>query len=128
MYRASSQATRQRISSLMIRRLVLAGTDTLVTTRKDSTVFFRFGNRLYRQLTDGTTMVLDRKLTVDENLGKVDATLYVLDENDDLHKFRSLKQLNDWFYTYQEQSGKKVSDAYLNRNEVVKAVTQLNKK
>ena len=127
-YRASSQASRQRIGSSMIRRLALAGADTLVTTRKDSTVFFRFGNRLYRQLTDGTTMVLDRKLIVDEDRGKVDTKLYVLDENDDLHKFSSLKRLNNWFYTFQEQSGKRVSDAYLNENEIVKAVAQLNKK
>lgn len=127
-YRASNQAARQRINALMIRRLALAGADTLVTDRKDSTIFTRFGNRLYRQLADGTTMVMDRELTVDEDRGKIGTSLYVLDENDDLHKFRSLKQLNDWFYTYQEQSGKKVSDAYLNRNEVVKAVAQLNKK
>lgn len=127
-YRASSQATRRKIGASMIRRLALVGADTLVTTRKDSTVFIRLRNRLYRQLTDGATMVLDRKLIVDEDRGKVDAKLYVLDENDDLHKFKSLKRLNNWFYAYQEQSGKKVSDAYLNENEIVKAVAQLNKK
>ena len=127
-YRANNQATRQKIGASMIRRLALAGADTLVTDRKDSTVFTRFGNRLYRQLADGATMVMDRELIVDEDRGKIGTSLYVLDENDDLNKFRSLKQLNDWFYTYQEQSGKKVSDAYLNRNEVVKAVAQLNKK
>ena len=127
-YRADNRANRRRISASMIRRLALAGADTLVTDRKDSTIFTRFASRLYRQLADGVTMVMDRELIVDEDRGKIGTSLYVLDENDDLHKFRSLKQLNDWFYIYQEQSGKKVFDAFLNRNEIVKAVAQLNKK
>ncbi len=127
-YRASSQATRRRLGASMIRRLALAGADTLVSTRKDSTIFVRFGNRLYRQLTDGATMVMDRKLTVDEDRGKIGAQLFIVDENDEFHKFKSLKRLNDWFYAYQDRSGRKVSDAYLNENEIVKAVAQLNKK
>ncbi len=127
-YRASSQAPRQKIGASMIRRLALAGADTLVTDRADSTIFIRFGNRLYRQLTGGATTVMDRHLMVDEDRGKVGGYLYVLDENDDLHKFTSLKRLNNWFYNFQEQSGKRVSDAFLNENEIVKAVAQLNKK
>lgn len=117
-----------RIGASMIRRLALAGADTLVSTRKDSTIFVRFSSRLYRQLTDGVTMVMDRNLTVDEDRGKIGHQLFIVDENDELHKFNSLKRLNDWFYAYQKQSGKKVSDAYLNKNEIVKAVAQLNKK
>ncbi|GAB3715370.1 hypothetical protein GCM10027592_55900 [Spirosoma flavus] len=127
-YRANSQATRQKIGASMIKRLALAGADTLVSDRKDSTVFFRFGNRIYRQLTSGTTMVMDRRFVVDEERGKIDRQLYVLDENDDLHKFKSLNKLNKWFYDFQEKSGRKVSDAYLNENEIVKAVAQLNQK
>ncbi|MBD2702747.1 hypothetical protein IC229_19020 [Spirosoma sp. BT702] len=127
-YRATSQATRQKIGASMIRRLALAGADTLVTNRRDSTIFFRFGNRLYRQLTDGATMILDRMFVVDEDRGKIGYQLYVLDENDDLHKFTSLNKLNKWFYDFQEKSGRKLSDAYLNQNEIVKAVAQLNQK
>ena len=128
MYRATNQATRRKIGASMIRRLALNGADTLVTDRTDSTIFIRVVNRLYRQLADGATMLLDRKLTVDEDRGKVGTKLYVLDENDRLHSFGSLRKLNDWFYNFQEQSSKKVSDAYLNEGEIVKAVAQLNKK
>lgn len=127
-YRASSQTASQKISASMIRRLSLAGADTLVSDRRDSTIFIRLGNRLYRQLAGGATMVMDRKFVVDEDRGKLGAKLFVLDTNEDLHKFTSLKKLNNWFYAFQEQSGKKISDAYLNESEIVKAIAQINSK
>lgn len=125
-YRASSQAPQQRIGFSMIRRLALAGSDTLVTDRTDSTVFARFGNQLFRQLADGSTMVLDRVFAVDEERGKIGRKLYVLDEASNLHKFTSLQKLNKWFYTFRERSGKQLPDVYLNQSEIVKAVARLN--
>jgi hypothetical protein len=71
---------------------------------------------------------MDRKFVVDEDRGKLGAKLFVLDINEDLHKFTSLKKLNNWFYAFQEQSGKKISDAYLNESEIVKAIAQINSK
>lgn len=110
----------------MIRRLALAGSDTLVMDRTDSTVFARFGNQLFRQLANGSTMVLDRVFTVDEDRGKTGRKLYVLDEASDLHKFTSLQKLNKWFYAFRERSGKQLPDVYLNQSEIVKAVARLN--
>ncbi|GAB3884043.1 hypothetical protein GCM10028825_09290 [Spirosoma agri] len=110
----------------MIRQLTLAGADTLVNSRTDSTLFVRLGNRLYRQLTGGLTMVLDRRLVVDEERGKLGGKIYVLDEAGDLHTFHSLQKLNKWFYAFREQSGKKLPDSYLNESEIVKAVARIN--
>ncbi|UFH52924.1 hypothetical protein [Spirosoma sp. KNUC1025] len=125
-YRASSQATRQRIGFSMIRRLSLSGSDTLVTNRTDSTVFLRFGHQLYRLLADGATVILDRRFLVDEDRGKIGRKLYVVDANSDLHTFTSLQKLNNWFYTLREKSGKQLPDTFLNQNEIVKAVARLN--
>ncbi|MBD2755694.1 hypothetical protein [Spirosoma validum] len=125
-YRASSQAAKQRIALSMIKRLVLAGSDTLVTYRSDSTVFVRLGNRLLRQLTDGSPMVLDRKFAVDEDRGKTGRRMFVLDEDGTVRKFTSLQKFNRWFYAYRERSGKQTSDTYLNQSEIVKAVARLN--
>lgn len=128
LYRASSQAPKQRIGRSMIRRLSLAGADTLVTDRTDSTIFTRLGTRLYRQLAGGGTMVLDQRYAVDEERGKMGPKLYVLDEASQLHKFTSLQKLNRWFYTFRERSDKQLPDVYLNENEIVKAVAKLNTK
>ncbi|WP_420150322.1 hypothetical protein [Spirosoma sp.] len=125
-YRASSQATRQKIGLSMIKRLVLAGSDTLVSDRTDSTVFTRLGNRLYRQLTEGTTMILDQCILVDEDRGRIGRKVYVLTDDGEMRKFTSLQKFNKWFYTFREQSGKPAPDAYLNQNEIVKAVARLN--
>ncbi|SFC37516.1 hypothetical protein [Spirosoma endophyticum] len=125
-YRASSQATRQRIGFSMIRRMALAGSDTLVMDRTDSTVFERFGNKLYRQLANGSTMVLDRVFAVDEDRGQIGQKLYVLDEASNMYKFTSLQKLNKWFHTFRERSGKQLPDVYLNQSEIVKAVAKLN--
>jgi hypothetical protein len=126
-YRANSQATKRRLRASLLQRLALADSDTLVTARNDSTIFIPLGNRLFRQLTGGETTVLDRAFTVDEDRGKIGSKLYILDTNQKLHKFTSLKRLNDWFYEFQDQSGKKLTEAYLNQNEIVKAVATLNK-
>jgi hypothetical protein len=126
LYRSSSQAPKQRIGLSMIRRLALAGSDTLVTDRTDSTVFVKLGTRLYRQLAGGGTMILDRRYAVDEERGKLGPKMFVLDENSELHKFKSLQKLNRWFYAFNERSGKKRPDVYLNENEIVKAVAKLN--
>ncbi len=125
-YRSTSQASRQRIALSMIKRLALVGSDTVVTNRTDSTVFTRLGHRLYRQLTDGLTVVLDRRFLVDEQRGKIGYKLYVLDSDGALRKFTSLQKLNKWFYAYQERSGKRLPDIYRNESEIVKAVAQLN--
>ncbi|MVM30195.1 hypothetical protein GO755_09130 [Spirosoma sp. HMF4905] len=125
-YRASSQAPKMRIGFSMIRRLGLAGADTLVTDRTDSTVFVRQGHHLFRQLANGSIVVLDQKFAVDEERGIIGRKLYVLDDNSELYKFTSLQKLNRWFYAYKERSGKKLPDVYLNKNEIVKAVAQLN--
>lgn len=125
-YRATSQASRQRIALSMIKRLALVGSDTVVTNRTDSTVFTQLGHRLYRQLTDGLTVVLDRRFLVDEQRGKIGYKLYVLDSDGALRKFTSLQKLNKWFYAYQERSGKRLPDIYRNESEIVKAVAQLN--
>lgn len=125
-YRASSQAPKMRIGFSMIRRLGLAGADTLVTDRTDSTIFVRQGHRLFRQLAGGSIVVLDQKFAVDEERGIIGRKLYVLDDNSELYKFTSLQKLNRWFYAYKERTGKKLPDVYLNKNEIVKAVAQLN--
>ena len=125
-YRASSQATRQRIGLSTIRRLVLAGADTLVTDRTDSTIFIRSGHRLFRQLTGGSTMVLDRKFAVDEERGKMGRKLYVLDDAGEVYTFTSLQKLNKWFHAFRERSGKQLPDVYLNESEIVKAIARLN--
>lgn len=125
-YRPTGQAPRQRIGLSTIRRLSLADADTLVTDRKDSTIFVRLGNRLYRQLAGGMTMVLDRRYLVTEMRGKIGRKMYVLDDAGDLHPFTSLQKLNKWLYTYSEQSGKQLPDVYRNQNEIVKAVVRIN--
>lgn len=125
-YRPNSQASRQRIAFSMIKRLSLVGSDTLIANRTDSTVFTRLGHRLYRQLTDGTTTILDRSFLVDEQRGQIGRKLYVLDQEGSLRKFTSLPKLNRWFYAYQERAGKRLPDVYRNENEIVKAVAQLN--
>lgn len=127
-YRAGSRAARQKIAFSRIRRLTLAGADTVVTDRADSTVFARLGTRFYRQLADGETMVLDRTFLVDEERGQVGSKLYVLDDNGDLLSFSSLQKLNDWFYEFQKRSGQNVADVFLNKKEIVKAVAHLNDK
>lgn len=125
-YRASSQARRQRIGASFIRRLALAGADTLVTDRRDSTIFIRLGHRLYRQLAGGATLVLDRWLIVDEARGKVAAKLFVLDDNGDFRRFTSLQKLNRWFDAHRERSRKPLPDVYRNEHEIIKAVAHLN--
>lgn len=125
-YRAGSQAPRQRIGLSTIRRLSLVNADTLVTDRSDSTIFVRLGNRLYRQLAGGKIMVLDRTYVVNEVRGKIGRKMYVLDDAGDLHQFTSLQKLNRWFYEYGEQSGKQLPDVYRNQNEIVKAVARFN--
>lgn len=125
-YRADSRSTQQRIGFSMINRLVLAGADTTVIDRADSTVFLRSGRRLYRQLASGSTRVLDQQFLVDEVRGSIGRKLYVEDEVGNVRKFTSLPKLNRWFYSFQEQSGKKMPDSYLNKNEIVKAVAKLN--
>ena len=110
----------------MILRLVLAGADTLVTDRRDSTVFLRMSHRLFRQLAGGSVMILDQKFAVDEERGKMSRKLYVLDDNGEVYKFTSLQKLNRWFYAFRERSGKKLPDVYLNESEIVKAVARSN--
>lgn len=125
-YRANSQATQQRIGLSIINRLVLAGADTSVTDRADSTIFLRSGHRLYRQLASGSTRMLDRQFLVDEVPGRIGLKVFVEDDAGNVQKFTSLPKLNRWFYSYREQTGKKIPDAYLNKNEIVKALAKLN--
>ncbi|UHG89111.1 hypothetical protein [Spirosoma oryzicola] len=125
-YRTGGQALSKRIGFSMIRRLAVAGADSTTTTRSDSTIFVRLGRRLYRQLTGGTTMVVDRRFSVDEERGRIGQRLYVLDDNGDFHRFSSLQKLNKWFYAFRERSGKSLPDVFLNENEIVKAVARIN--
>lgn len=125
-YRANSQATVQRIGFSMIDRMALVGADTTVTDRIDSTIFLRSGHQLYRQLAAGSTRILDRRFLVDEVPGQIGLRVYVEDDTGNVRKFKSLPKLNRWFYSFREQSGKKLPDAYLNKNEIVKAVAKLN--
>lgn len=125
-YRANGHAERQRLGLSMVKRMVLAGADTSVTNRADSTVFIQLGHRLYRQLAGGSVLVLDRRFAVDEEKGKMGRKLYILDDNGEVYGFRSLPKLNKWFYTFRERSGKQLPDVYLNESEIVKAVARLN--
>ena len=126
LYRTNGQAALQRIGLSMIDRLALVGADTAVTDRTDSTVFLRSGHRLYRQLVGGATRILDRQFLVNEVPGNIGLKVYVEDDAGNVQKFSSLPKLNRWFYSFREQTGKKFSDAYLNKNEIVKAVAVLN--
>ncbi|CCH55203.1 hypothetical protein BN8_04444 [Fibrisoma limi BUZ 3] len=126
-YRAGAQTARQKFGFSSIRRLALAGSDTLVTARTDSTVFVRMGTRLYRELASGPTMVMDQTYTVDEDRGKIGSKIYVLDDAGKFHRFNSLEKLNRWFYTYREQVGQKATDVFLNKTEIAKAIAQLNR-
>lgn len=125
-YRANGHAERQRLGLSVIKRMVLSGSDTSVTDRADSTVFIQLGHRLYRQLTGGSVLVLDRRFAVDEEKGKMGRKLYVLDNNGEIYRFASLPKLNKWFYTFRERMGKELPDVYRNESEIVKAVARLN--
>lgn len=125
-YRANSQATQQRLGLSIINRLSLAGADTSITDRTDSTIFLRSGHRLYRQLASGSTRVLDRHFLVDEVPGEIGRKVYVEDDAGNVKKFTSLPKLNRWFYGYREQTGSQIPNSYLNKNEIVKAVARLN--
>jgi hypothetical protein len=116
----------QRIYLYQFDRLALAGTDTSVIARSDSTVFLKVGNRLLRRLTIGKVGLYDKVYVVNEDKGKTGDLLFTWSDDGKIRRLKTLEQANQWFYEICQQNHWPNSDVFLSKAEIIKRLAQLD--
>ncbi|WP_020595500.1 hypothetical protein [Spirosoma panaciterrae] len=117
-----------KIPFFQFEELTLAGADTSVLPRSDSTAFFRIKTRLYRRLTIGKIALFDQVYAINEDKGKIGDYLFVWDENGKLKRLRNLEDVNQWFYNTCQQNHWPNPDIFLSKTEIIKRLAVLDPK
>ncbi|GAB4037188.1 hypothetical protein [Spirosoma gilvum] len=117
-----------KIPFFQFEELTLAGADTSVLPRSDSTTFARVKTRLYRRLTIGKIALYDQIYAINEDKGKIGDYLFVWDENGKLKRLRNLEAVNQWFYNTCQQNHWPNPDVFLSKTEIIKRLAVLDPK
>ncbi|MBN8823738.1 MULTISPECIES: hypothetical protein [unclassified Spirosoma] len=115
-----------KIPFFQFETLTLAGADTSVLPRSDSTMFSRIKNRLYRRLTIGKIALYDDVYAINENKGKIGDYLFVWGDNGKLKRLRNLEAINQWFYDTCQQNHWTNPDIFLSKTEIIKRLAVLD--
>ena len=115
-----------RIYSYQFEHLALAGADTSVVPRSDSTAFFKVGNHVLRRLTIGKVGLYDKVYAVNEDKGKIGDVLFTWDDKGKLKRLKNLEQANQWFYAICVQNHWANPDVFLSKSEIIKRLAQLD--
>ncbi len=127
---ATGSGPRRKVYFGLMDRLTVAGADTLVTSRRDSTVFLRMNVLFGRLLTvPGPIAICDDVYAINEAPGKRGEAFYVQDSADPstIRRITSLQKLNRWFYEICQQHGWKTDDVFLNYTDLIQKANQFNR-
>lgn len=125
-YYANGHDDGQHIPFYKFERLTLAGADTSVLPRSDSTVFVRIRNQLYRRLTIGKVGLYDKTYAVNEDKGNVGNDLFTWSEDGKLKRLYKLEQINQWFYATCQQNNWTPPDVFRSKVEIIKQLAKFD--
>lgn len=116
----------KEIPFFLFEHLTLSGVDTSVIPRRDSTVFLKVKNRLFRRLTVGKIGLYDDTYAINEDKGKVGDILFTWGNDGKIKRLRTLEQANQWFYEICLQNDWPNPDVFLSKSELIKRLAQLD--